>query len=223
MINWLHSRLYRPERGWDPVPASHVAQYSSLQWEQGVRADLLDQLDDWSGGLSGKSVLDLGGGPGQYSVAFAQRGARVTWLDVSARYRSIAQERARAAGVELQYQLGYMDEAARALSATFDIVFNRICWNYGRGDGSFSRVVWSLLRPGGVAYVDTSPDDFSYDSLSAAQKVQVWLNRHARYKVGHPFPPRGRLAMLFARFPSERLLIDNSLPMNDRIFIRKRR
>jgi 2-polyprenyl-3-methyl-5-hydroxy-6-metoxy-1,4-benzoquinol methylase len=223
MINWLHSRIYRPERGWDPVPASHVERYAAIEWHQGVRAELLEQLEIWSGGLSGKSVLDLGGGPGHYAVAFAQRGARVTWFDVSARYRSIVQERAATAGVELEYRLGYMDEAARTLGDTFDVVFNRICWNYGRGDRSFSSVVWSLMRPGGVAYVDTTPDDFHYDSLSATQRLQVWLNRHAHFKMGHPFPPRGRLGRLFARFPSQRLLIDSSLPMNDRLFIQKRR
>ena len=27
MINWLFSRVQRPERGWDPVPADHAQQY----------------------------------------------------------------------------------------------------------------------------------------------------------------------------------------------------
>jgi 2-polyprenyl-3-methyl-5-hydroxy-6-metoxy-1,4-benzoquinol methylase len=221
MINWLHSRVYRPESGWDPVPASHVAEYAQMQWEQGVRQDLLEDLDKWVGGLEGKTVLDLGGGPGHYSIAFARRGARVTWYDISRRYRDVVQSQVAEAGVHVTPVVGYLDEAPRVLGQAFDLVFNRICWNYGRGDRSFSSVVWALVAPGGVAYVDTTPDTFKYETLSATQRFQIWMNRKLCLKVGHPFPPRGRIGKLFARFPARRMLIDSSLPFNDRVFVQK--
>lgn len=64
MINRLHARMHRPERGWDPVPPGHASTYAENEWCAGVREELLDELDTWVGGLEGKRVLDLGGGAG---------------------------------------------------------------------------------------------------------------------------------------------------------------
>jgi len=97
VINKIHARIYRPERGWDPVPADYAQQYAEAVWRQ-VDEAWLDVLARRIGGFEGKEVLDLGGGPGQYSVAFAKRGASVTWLDVSRNYMRIAQETAQGAG-----------------------------------------------------------------------------------------------------------------------------
>src|SRR4051812_35635270 len=72
VINLLHSRLHRPESGWDPVPQGHVLEYGTHEWASGADARLLDELEQRIGGFAGKQVLDLGGGPGQYSVAFAK-------------------------------------------------------------------------------------------------------------------------------------------------------
>jgi 2-polyprenyl-3-methyl-5-hydroxy-6-metoxy-1,4-benzoquinol methylase len=217
MINQIHARLHRPETGWDPVPADHVRTYAQVEWSQGAREDLLDELDRWVGGLAGKRVLDLGGGPGQYSVAFAKREAQVTWYDISRMYREIAEERAREHGVQLQFALGYLDEAAKRLGAQFDLVFNRICWNYGWHDASFAQVLFGLVRPGGVGYVDTTHSDWHRDTLSLSAAVRNWLNETLAIKIGHPFPPHGRLAALFSRMPVDRILVDYSLATNDRI------
>lgn len=221
MINWLHSRIHRPENGWDPVPEDYAAQYAENEWSHGVRPKLLDFLDQWVDGLSGRNVLDLGGGPGQYSVAFAMRGAKVTWYDVSNRYLTIAKTKAKEAGVDVRFSLGYMDEAPEILEETFDLVFNRICWNYGRGDHSFARAVYSLLKPGGVAYVDACLSETKYSSVSGSADFRARLNNATGWKIGHPYPPHGRLATLFAKKPVEKLLIDYSSPQNDRVtFIR---
>ncbi|MFO1409007.1 MAG: methyltransferase domain-containing protein [Steroidobacteraceae bacterium] len=221
MINWLHARIHRPEKGWDPVPAAHAAEYASVEWDYGAQSGLLDQVEEWVGGLAGKSVIDIGGGPGQYSVALARRGARVTWHDVSGRYRTIAGERAAQAGVEVRFSIGYMDEAPDTLNEQFDLVFNRICWNYGRGDRSFARCLWRLMKPGGSAYIDTTPDIFKYDELGWSARARIGLNRACGWKIGHPFPPHGRIARIFAQMPLERMLVDYSSPLNDRIFLRK--
>ena len=156
MINRLHSWFYRPEKGWDPVPQAHVIQYGSHEWSAGVQEALLDELEKRIGGFAGKEVLDLGGGPGHYTIAFAKRGARVTWYDVSKNYRDFVKEKAREAGVNVEFVLGYMDDGARVLNRQFDLVFNRICWSYCIDDSSFAAVVYSLIRPGGWAYIDTN-------------------------------------------------------------------
>ncbi len=223
MINWFHSRMHSPENGWDPVSEDHAANYAREEWSAGVRPELLKTLDEWVGGLTGKTVLDLGGGPGQYSVAFAQMGAKVTWHDVSNRYRAIAEAKAKEAGVDLRLSVGYMDEAPTLLREDFVLVFNRICWNYGRQDASFARVVYGLVKAGGVGYVDTTHAGYRYDTLSASAKLRIRLNNTIWWKIGHPFPPHGRLAGLFLRYRMEKMLVDYSAPMNDRILFRKAR
>jgi 2-polyprenyl-3-methyl-5-hydroxy-6-metoxy-1,4-benzoquinol methylase len=222
MINWLFSQLQRPERGWDPVSAQYAQQYGRGQWE-GVDEPLLDQLDSWVGGLAGKRVLDLGGGPGQYTVAFARRGAKVTWFDVSGHYHAIA--RAKAAELQVadrvQFCLGYMDDAPQLLSERYDLVFNRICWNYGRGDSSFADVVYQMVRAGGSAYIDTTNALFNADQLSLSARLRTWLNTVWGIKIGHPYPPRGRIASLLLRQSMARVLIDYTLASSDRLLFEK--
>jgi 2-polyprenyl-3-methyl-5-hydroxy-6-metoxy-1,4-benzoquinol methylase len=218
MINWLHALTHRPECGWDPVPAEHAVEYAHGQWAALNEAPL-DELESWVGGFAGKDVLDLGGGPGQFSVAMARRGARVTWHDVSANYREIV--RARAAGHAINYSLGYLEDAIRLGESAFDLVFNRICLNYSRRDRRFVQMIWKLLKPGGVGYVDTNNARFHHAELGSGARLRTWLNTTTGWKVGHPFPPHGRLARLVLVMPTERLLVDYSRSTNDRVIFRK--
>lgn len=59
-------------------------------------------------------VLDVGGGPGRYAIALAQRGYAVTLLDLSSRTLEYARSKAAEAGVELA---GYVHGDALDLSA----------------------------------------------------------------------------------------------------------
>jgi len=222
MINWLLSRLQRPERGWDPIPPGHAQAYADLQW-QSVDESILDRIEEWTGPLARLQVLDLGGGPGHYSAAFARRGAQVTWYDISRTYETIARERTAASGVDgsIRFAVGYLDEAPAQLGRTFDLVFNRICWNYGRSDGGFARAVYALVRPGGYAYVDANTSNFNVEQLSSVARLRTWLNSATGIKVGHPMPPRGRTARLLLRQPVERALVDYSSPYNDCILLQR--
>ena len=222
MINRLHARFHRPDRGWDPVPAAHAARYGVDEWSH-IDHVLLDDLSERIGGFAGKSVLDLGGGPGQYTMAMAQRGARVTWHDVSRTYMDMSRHRAEALGLtdRVRFSLGYLDEAPQRLGERFDFVFNRICWNYGFGDRSFAAVVYGLVKTGGFGYVDTTHSGYQREQLSMTVRLRTWLNDYSAIKIGHPYPPRGRLARLFLRQRVERLSVDYSTPTNDRILFQK--
>ncbi len=222
MINCLHARFHRPEYGWDPVPPEHAVKYGAAEW-QVVNDDVLDELEKWTGGFQGKRILDLGGGPGQYSIAFAKRGGDVTWHDVSQIYRSMAQEKANTFAVadKIHFSLGYLDEAPKLLPDPCDLVFNRGCWNYGFSDRSFAEVVYRMVRHGGYGYVDTNHSGSKRDELSTSSLFRTWLNDALAIKIGHPFPPHGRLARLFLRYPLKRLVVDYQSPLNDRILFEK--
>jgi 2-polyprenyl-3-methyl-5-hydroxy-6-metoxy-1,4-benzoquinol methylase len=74
VINWLHSVLHDPRRGWDPISATYAIEYG-----QSVKGDphQIERFERALGGYAEKRIVDLGSGPGQYAVEFARRGAKV--------------------------------------------------------------------------------------------------------------------------------------------------
>lgn len=70
----------------------------------------------------GKDVLDLGGGIGTEALEFAKGGARVTAIDVSCHSLGIAQRRANAEGVSVEFVHGDM-ESYPFLGQQFDLVW----------------------------------------------------------------------------------------------------
>lgn len=221
MINALQKLISRVDRGWDPVPATYAEAYAEASWRQPDET-AIERLARRLGGLEGKRVLDLGGGPGQCSVMFARRGARVTWHDVSRNYLLIARQRAQAAGVDVDFSLGYLEDAVRFVAHPFDLVFCQLCWCYCMDDRAFARLIYSLVKPGGAAYIDSNTPAFE-GPIRGRRRLQYFLNDRLWIKVGHPHPPRGRIARLFLQYPIERMIVDHSVETNDRIFFVKKK
>ena len=217
-VNYLHTLLHRVENGWDPISNSYASSYADFAWNE-RSPEIVYDLASRVGGLAGKRVLDLGGGPGQYSVLFAQHGAIVTWHDVSCEYESIARQRADVAGVSMSYSIGYLEDARCFESALFDLVFCRGCWCYSRSDRAFARLVYSLIKPGGVGYVECNTPEFSHPQ--SWRVAQYWLNRHLWLKVGHPMPPHGRIAALLQRCDLRDMTLDYSSRLRDIIIFTK--
>lgn len=176
----------------------------------------IDSLEERFGPLRGKRVLDLGGGPGHYSIAFAARGAEVTWHDVSRRYLEMTRLKAAQHGVVINLSLGYLEDARRFAGVGFDLVFCRICWRYCRNDRDFARLFYSLLAPNGVGYIDTNIGIDS--SASRRQCLQYRLNAAFGWKVGHPNPPPGRLRLLFGEM-GVKVVDVGCAATNDRLLI----
>jgi ubiquinone/menaquinone biosynthesis C-methylase UbiE len=92
-----------------------------ITWGQDkrVREAVLGYID------ASDRVLDVGCGTGTLAVQAAQKGARVTGLDRSPAMLRLAEEKARAAGVEVNFRQGYAqsppldDEPLDAITATF--------------------------------------------------------------------------------------------------------
>lgn len=219
-FNRLLAYWYRPERGWDPVPAEHAQRYAAHEW-QNIDWGLVDQVERWVGGLSGKSVLDLGAGPGHYSVAFAQRGAQVVWYDISHHYLRIATEKAQEHRVQIEFVIGYIDEAAQKLQRQFDLVFNKGCFNYCWEDRMFTDMIYHLVKPGGCGYIRTNNACMGAHNRPLNLRLRYVLYQRFGVKIGHPYPPRGRVVQLLLRHPIQQLLLDYSLPDRDILFFHK--
>jgi ubiquinone/menaquinone biosynthesis C-methylase UbiE len=78
---------------------------------------------EWLGDLQGRRVLELGCGPGDYTIMMARRGAQVTAVDIAPASLAITRRRALANQLEQAIQTSWM--AAETLSfpaETFDLV-----------------------------------------------------------------------------------------------------
>lgn len=71
----------------------------------------------------GEHILDIGGGPGRYSIYFAQRGCDVTLLDLSEGNAAFAREKAAQMGLPLKTFVGDAREADTLIEGEFDHVF----------------------------------------------------------------------------------------------------
>lgn len=101
--------------------------------------------------LTGLKVLDIGCGGGILSEALAQLGAQVTGIDLAERNIRIAQEHARANGLDIDYR--FMDISA--LDEEFDLVFNMEVVEHVSNLPLFLAACSRRLKPGGVTFVST--------------------------------------------------------------------
>lgn len=217
MINWLHARLHDPRLGWDPVSSAYADEYSS---SAGVDVELVDRFEAELGGLDQRRVVDLGSGPGRYAVEFARRGAIVTCVDVSTTYLAIARQNVSAASLTAQFVACYMDDVQRYAGAGFDGVFSSASWYYAMNDFSFAKRIASILAPGGVVVVRAN--NSRYEQKRGLQRSLVyWLNDYLTWKIGHPHPPPGRIAVAFRRMQGWAVNCDYRDPLIDLVVARK--
>lgn len=220
MINFLHSLIHRPSRGWDPVGEKYAAEYSDFVSSNFPKEEI-GRVEEFCGGLRGKQLLDIGAGPGDFSVEFARRGADVLWHDVSAHYRDIAAGKARHAGVSLEFSLGYLEGARRLRDRRFDVVFNRSSYYYAMNDRAFARLLYDLVKPGGSLAVFCILTTEYGRTVGKVPGVREWLNAGLNWKIGHPLTPPGRVAALLARRPHSMLISEHRPDGLEEVMLRK--
>jgi ubiquinone/menaquinone biosynthesis C-methylase UbiE len=106
---------------------------------------------EWLGDLRGKRVLELGCGPGDYTIMMSRRGAQVTAVDIAPASLAITRRRAEANRVHRAVQVNWMAAETLAFPAeSFD-------WVVGFGllhhadSTALAPEVRRVLRPGGRA------------------------------------------------------------------------
>lgn len=135
------------------------------------------QLWDWRqraalllGEVRGKRILDYGCGQGEEAAYFAKLGARVTGIDVSAVGLQVAQERARANGLSIDFRIANCLKTQLG-DGSFDIVHGHgILHHVGMEAGL--REVRRLLVDGGIG-VFLEP----LQSYRIIERPKEWLSQ----------------------------------------------
>lgn len=218
MVNWLHSKFHDPNNGWDPITPQYAENYGR---DATADRSLVERFVQVVGGLPGKTVADMGSGPGHYSMEFARRGAAVTCVDVSRTYLAMTEQKMRAEGLTPRCALGYMDSINEITPGNFDAIFSNVSWNYCMNDWAFARQLLRAVRPGGAIVIRETTDTY-FPKEGLYSRSLYWLNGTLGWKIGHPHPPRGRIAAAFARVGGCEIVTDYSEQAVDIVAVKRR-
>ncbi|SDC79636.1 class I SAM-dependent methyltransferase [Pedobacter soli] len=202
----------KPQSGFDPVPKAFAEKYAANEYSK-VDSSLVDAINTQVADLRDKSILDLGAGPGQYSIEFAKKGAKVTWHDISQNYLEIAKNKANAESIAINFSLGYLEEA----EGKYDMIFNRICWYYCINDNQFATRIYNLVKKDGFGFIVVNNEKFLQEELkkeSGLKKMLIrfsyWINENFNIKLTHVHPSHQKLSRIFARLDFKSLQVERN-------------
>lgn len=128
-------------------------------------------------------VLDIGCGPGEFSIIMAEDGHEVTGVDITE--EMLQQARANAEKYNVQLDLKCMDvHNLEFADNTFDIIISRnVTWNLKYPEIFFKECKRVLKDDGRVIYFDANWYLFLYDEKSRAKKQVSDKRFEAKYGV----------------------------------------
>lgn len=123
------------------------------------RRSFIEQSVDWLVSRleigQGTRVIDFGCGPGLYTSRLAQSGAQVTGIDFSGRSIEYARDRARAAGLDIQYlHQNYLDFTTNQQFDVALMIFCDLCALSPSQRQTMLTKFRSILAPGGQIVLD---------------------------------------------------------------------
>jgi len=207
---WLKYYFQKPEKGFDPVPKAFAEKYAANEYLK-LDNEVVEVIKERITDFKNKTLLDLGAGPGQYSIAFARRGAKVTWHDISRNYLKIAKAKAEGENLPVKFSLGYLEDA----HGKFDVIFNRICWYYCINDYRFAKCIYNLVKENGYGFIVVNNEKYLQKELEKESglkkiviKMSYWLNENFNIKLTHVHPSHKKLSRIFESLNFKHLLVE---------------
>ena len=105
--------------------------------------------------LNGKTVLDVGCGGGILSESMADKGAKVTGIDLGEKALKVAQLHSLESGIAVDYKLVSVEELAEKSPASFDVVTCLEMLEHVPDPASVVAACAKLVKPGGHVFFST--------------------------------------------------------------------
>ncbi|HIP94729.1 MAG TPA: bifunctional 2-polyprenyl-6-hydroxyphenol methylase/3-demethylubiquinol 3-O-methyltransferase UbiG [Leucothrix sp.] len=116
----------------------------------------LNYIDEHSGGLKGKKVIDVGCGGGILAESMALRGAKTLGIDMGEAPLSVAELHALESGVKnIQYQKITVEEIAEEQTEKFDVVTCMEMLEHVPDPASIIQACAKLVKPDGHVFFST--------------------------------------------------------------------
>jgi 2-polyprenyl-6-hydroxyphenyl methylase/3-demethylubiquinone-9 3-methyltransferase len=131
-----------------------------------LRANYIDQRSP----VAQKKIIDVGCGGGILAESLAQRGAKVTGIDMGEAPLAVARLHALEVGVSLAYERITAEEKAQACAGEFDIVTCMEMLEHVPDPSSVVKACADLVKPNGDVYFSTinrNPKSYAFAILGA--------------------------------------------------------
>ncbi|HFC93404.1 MAG TPA: bifunctional 2-polyprenyl-6-hydroxyphenol methylase/3-demethylubiquinol 3-O-methyltransferase UbiG [Leucothrix mucor] len=130
----------------------------------------LHYIEQKSGGVEGKKVIDIGCGGGILSESIARQGAEVTGIDMGEAPLSVAELHSLEAGVDINYQQITAEEIAEQQAGQYDIVTCMEMLEHVPSPHSVIAACSKLVKPNGHVFFSTinrNPKAFAFAIVGA--------------------------------------------------------
>jgi len=154
-------------RWWDPD-----SEFKPLHQINPLRLDYVDRRAP----LLDKQVLDVGCGGGILAESMAQRGARVTGIDMGKTPLGVAQLHQLESGVEVDYRQITAEALAKEQPASFDVITCMEMLEHVPEPASVIQACQRLVKPGGQVFFSTinrNPKSYLFAIIGAEYLLQL--------------------------------------------------
>ncbi len=130
----------------------------------------LNYIDEKSGGIKGKKVIDVGCGGGILAESMALRGAKTTGIDMGETPLSVAELHALETGVDVRYKKITVEEMAEKHCGEFDVVSCMEMLEHVPDPGSVIAACAKLVKTDGHVFFSTinrNPKSFALAIVGA--------------------------------------------------------
>lgn len=158
----LASRWWDPKSEFKPL---HAINPLRLNW-----------IRDLTGGLAGKTVIDIGCGGGILSESMAVAGATVTGIDLAEKSLKVAKLHSLESGVPVTYRTISAEDMAIEQPGQFDVVTCMEMLEHVPDPGSIIRACSTMVKPGGWVFFSTlnrNPKSFLFAIIGAEYVLRL--------------------------------------------------
>lgn len=155
-------------RWWDPQ-----SEFRPLHEINPLRLGWIEQV---SGGLAGKRVVDIGCGGGILAEAMAEQGARVTGIDLSEKALGVARLHKLESGTSVDYRLVAAETLATESPGAFDVVTCMEMLEHVPAPAAIIAAAATLTAPGGTIVMSTlnrNPKSYVFAIIGAEYVLRL--------------------------------------------------